>query len=256
MKTLIFHGMRIRIENEAGSVRKGIDEYGKPWETTMAYPYGEIINSMGVDGDPVDCFVGPNKSAKFVFGIHQTKKDGRGFDEQKFMLGFNDAMDAKQAYFKSYDIPEHFYTNIEAISIEVFKNKVHATKNNPQLIHASKMNTAIELYASYLKEEKEKGSLTVLTPEAFNTVVLKPRSMGITNFVATRFLKAEGSSSGGPGIGTPVTVDGFQGRAVIVRINKSKITVKFRSGEYVTRDVRYVHSMNDNYYKSRYSSVR
>lgn len=236
MKTIIFHGMRIHIENEAGSVRKGVDSYGKPWETTMAYPYGEIINSIGVDGDPVDVFIGPNKSAKFVFGIHQTKKDGSGFDEQKFMLGFNDAMDAKQAYFKSYDLPEHFYANnIEAIPIEVFKKKVQATKNNPQLIHASSLNTAIALHAE-------------------NPIVFKPRSLGYTTMV--RDILAEGYSSGGPGIGTPVTVDGFQGRAVIVRINKNKITVRFRSGEYVTRDVRYVHSMNDNYYKSRYSSVR
>ena len=209
--------MRIHIENEAGSVRKGVDESGKPWKTTMVYPYGEIINSMGVDGDPVDVFIGPNKSAKFVYGIHQTKKDGTGFDEQKFMLGFNDAMEAKKAYFESYDIPEHFYTNVEAIPIEVFKKKVYETKNNPQLIHASALNTAIALHAN--RDGLE-------------------------------------GPSGGKGIGTPVTVDGQRGRGTIVRINGRNITIRFRNGLYITRDVGSVHSMSDNYYKSRYSSVK
>ena len=233
MKTIIFQGMRIHIENEAGSVRKGVDESGKPWKTTMVYPYGEIINSMGVDSDPVDVFIGPNKSAKFVYGIHQTKKDGTGFDEQKFMLGFNDAMEAKKAYFESYDIPEHFYTNVEAIPIEVFKKKVYETKNNPQLIHASKMNTTLELY--------------------------KPRSLGVTT-LSFRALKANTDGlegpSGGKGIGTPVTVDGQRGRGTIVRINGRNITIRFRNGLYITRDVGSVHSMSDNYYKSRYSSVK
>lgn len=69
-------------------------------------------------------------------------------------------------------------------------------------------------------------------------------------------LQAEGTSSGGPGIGTPVTVDGMHGRGVIVRITGRKITVRFRNGLYLTRDVGSVHSFSDNMYKSRYSSVR
>ena len=207
-----FRGLKINIENEAGSVRKGIGENGKPWKVTMVYDYGEILGSMGVDGDPVDCFIGPNTSAKFVYGIHQTKKDGTGFDEQKFMLGFNDAMDAKQAYFKSYDEPEHFFTNVEAIPLEVFKKKVMETKSNPIPIHASQMNTTIALHAE--------------------------------------------SSSAGPGIGMPVVVDGMHGRGVVVKITGRRVTVRFRSGLYVTRDAGSVHALSDNYYKSRYSSVR
>src|SRR5258708_6157108 len=92
-KIITFQGLKIRIENEVGSVRKGVDHNGKKWEITMTYPYGEIINSTGVDGDEVDCFVGDNKSAKFVYVVHQTKKDGNGFDEDKCFLGFDNAMD-------------------------------------------------------------------------------------------------------------------------------------------------------------------
>lgn len=211
MKTVNYKGLTINIENPAGSTRSGKDQNGKPWSTTMSHDYGEIVGSKGVDGDPVDVFIGPNKGAKFVYVVHQTKKDGTGFDEDKCFLGFNDAMDAKQAFYKNYDIPDHFYTDIETIPLDVFKAKVMQSKGNPSLIHASKMNTAIALYAE---------------------------------------------SSGGPGIGTPVTVDGMHGRGVIVKINGRKITVKFRDGLYLTRDVGSVHALSDNYYKSSYSSVR
>src|SRR6266576_1765057 len=96
-----FHGLQVRIENEAGSVRKGVDHTGKPWQITMTYPYGEIINSTGVDGDEVDCF-----------------------------LGFDNAMDAKQAFYKNYDSPDFFYSDVETIPLSVFKKKVLGTKTN------------------------------------------------------------------------------------------------------------------------------
>lgn len=141
MKTVKFQGLNIRIENEAGSVRKGKDKDGKPWSTTMAYPYGEIIGSMGVDGDPVDVFIGPDKGAKFAYVVHQSKKDGLGFDEDKCMLGFSDVMAAKNAYFKGYDIPEFFWTgDVSVIPMDEFKKKVLQTKKNPAMIRAAKSN--------------------------------------------------------------------------------------------------------------------
>jgi hypothetical protein len=147
MKTKIFQGLRIRIENEAGSTRSGVDKDGKPWETTMTYDYGEIIGSMGVDGDPVDVFVGPDKSAKFVYVIHQTTKDGTKFDEDKCFVGFQDAMDAKAAFYKNYDVPDHFYGDVSTLSLEDFKKKIMESKKNPAFIRASKIEAAIQLYA-------------------------------------------------------------------------------------------------------------
>lgn len=230
-KRITFQGLQIVIENPAGSTRSGTDGKGNKWSTVMTHDYGEVIGSEGVDGDPVDVFIGPNKSAKFVYGIYQGKKDGTGFDEQKFMMGFDSTMDAKQAYYKNYDLPDQFYLdNVEAIPLQTFKKKVMESKSNPVPIHASAINTAIALY------EKP--------------IVYKPRSLGCTTMLA------EGLSSGGPGIGEAVSVDGFHGRGVIVRINKRNITVKFRSGLYVTRDVGSVHALSDNYYKSRYMTTR
>jgi hypothetical protein len=209
--TTKFAGLTIHIENPVGSTRSGVDNNGKPWSVVMTHAYGEILGSMGVDGDPVDCFLGSDKAAKFAYVVHTTRKDGTGFDEDKVMLGFPDVVSAKQAWAKNFDEPEHFFGSISTIPIEIFKQKVMQTKSNPAMLHASKMNSVIELYEA---------------------------------------------ASAGPGIGTPVSVDGFHGRGVIVRIDGRKMTVKFRNGMYITRDVGSVHALSDNYYQSRYMSGR
>ena len=203
--------MRINIENEAGSTRSGIDVDGKPWKQKMSIPYGEIIGSTGIDGDAVDCFIGPDKSAKFVYIITTTHKEKGHFDENKCMLGFPDAMSAKAAFYRNYTQPELHYGDMSVLSLEDFKKKVMQTKKNPTLIRASKMNTAISLYAQE------------------NNNPFK--------------------------IGDPVTCDGFHGRGVVMGVDGRRVTVKFRNREYVSRDQIYVHSMNTNDYKSKYSSL-
>lgn len=216
MKIITFQRLRIRIENEAGSVRKGVDKStGQPWETTMAYPYGEIVGSIGVDGDPVDVFIGPNKSAKFAYVIHQLDKNIGHWDEDKCMLGFDDAMAAKEAYYKSYDKPDHFYGTVEAIPMETFKEKVRS--GTAQMIHASMPHH----------------------------LIMKPRSLG-----ATIELYAKAARVNPFGVGDQVTVDGFHGRGMVVGIEKERCTVKFRSGEYISRDFMFVHNMADRSHKT------
>src|SRR5579864_3444601 len=100
---LDFRGLKISIENRAGSVRKGVDKNGKPWSTKMTFPYGYIRNSEGVDGDHVDCFIGPNENAKMVYVIHRQDPDTKEYDEDKIMLGFNSASEAKKAFNENYD---------------------------------------------------------------------------------------------------------------------------------------------------------
>lgn len=147
MKTTVFQGIKINIENPSGSTRSGVDKDGKPWNTVMSHDYGEIVNTEGVDGDPVDVFLGPNKSAKWVYIIHQTTKDGTKFDEDKCFLGFDDAMDAKAAFYKNYDMPDQFYGNMSVVSLEDFKKKLKETKKSPTHIRASKIEAMIQLYA-------------------------------------------------------------------------------------------------------------
>lgn len=199
--TMTFQGLKIHIENPAGSTRKGVDGNGKPWSIVMAHDYGEILGTDGVDGDPVDCFIGPNKSAKWVYVVHQTGKQGTAWDEDKVMLGFNDVIHAKEAYYKNFDLPDHFFGSISTLSLSDFKDRLK--RKRPQMIFANKMNTTLELFGSQ-------------------------------------------SSQSGPGIGMQVTVDGFQERGIVVKKEGSRWTVKLLSGKYVSRDVRYIHSLDEN----------
>lgn len=92
-----FQGLPINIEQDTGSTRTGTDEDGNPWSVTYKVPYGEIAVTEGEDGDPVDCYLGPNQDAEHVFVVHQLKMNGR-FDEDKVMLGFDTAEAAERCY--------------------------------------------------------------------------------------------------------------------------------------------------------------
>jgi Inorganic Pyrophosphatase len=132
-----FRGLKIRIENPAGSIRSGVDRVtGKPWSVRMTHDYGEIMGTNGVDGDPVDCFLGPNKNAPFVFVVHQLQKHTGEFDEDKCFLGFNDTMDAKAAYYKNYDNADLFYGSIEAVPFNMFKKQAFSNGGDT-MIHGA-----------------------------------------------------------------------------------------------------------------------
>lgn len=131
-----FQGLLISIENQKGSTRSGVNPYtGKSWSVKMTYPYGYIRMTKGVDGDHVDCFIGPNDNAANAFVIHQIIPETKQFDEDKVMLGFNSAAEAKKAYLANYDSDEYF-GSMETIPMAAFKKKVLATKDRPRKIAA------------------------------------------------------------------------------------------------------------------------
>lgn len=99
-------GIPIAIENQKGSIRKGVDKDGHEWRTEMKHPYGYIVGTKGADGEPVDAYVGPHKDSPHAFAIHQHKPDGKGFDEDKLMLGFKNKQEAVKGYLKHYDDPK------------------------------------------------------------------------------------------------------------------------------------------------------
>jgi len=127
--TVMFQGLRVKIENPVGSTRSG-----KGWKVTMTHPYGEIVGTDGVDGDPVDCFLGSDPSARFVYVIHTLGKDG-SFDEDKCMLGFSSPESAKAAFMGNYSSPT-FFGSMDTMTLEAFKIKLKETKKDPQLIRA------------------------------------------------------------------------------------------------------------------------
>jgi len=131
---LTWNGLDISIENEAGTVRSGMDPKGHRWSVRMHFAYGYIRRTMGVDGDQVDCYLDPHLDAPMVYVVHQNRYgDWKNFDEDKVMLGFLSEDDARSAYLACYDDPR-FLGPITAMPVAEFVKKCLATKDEPQMI--------------------------------------------------------------------------------------------------------------------------
>ena len=122
----------IKIENPAGSIRKGTDANGKEWQTTMANTYGEIKGTESTDGDALDVFLAGDMdewNGRKVFIVDQTNPDG-SFDEHKVMLGFNTKDEAMAAYLANYDATwaeTHPGLRISEANIEDFNKWVQSS---------------------------------------------------------------------------------------------------------------------------------
>jgi superfamily II DNA or RNA helicase/predicted RNA methylase len=139
-RKIAWRGMEISIENEAASMRRGTNRDGKSWEQRMSHPYGYFRGTEGVDGDHVDCFVGPNLDAPTVFVVHARKINRWDeYDEDKVMVGFNSAAEAKQAFLDNYSDPRFFGDMVEMPADE-FLTKVKATKDAPAMIKAQQLS--------------------------------------------------------------------------------------------------------------------
>lgn len=124
-----FQGLPIAVENKKGSVRKWHDPHnGTDGETKMQHPYGYVEGTLGMDGDEVDVYVGPNDTSTKVFVITQNKAPKfTEVDEQKVMLGFNSGEEAKAAYLKHYDNPKFFHS-MKELSLDEFVQKLSTHK--------------------------------------------------------------------------------------------------------------------------------
>lgn len=131
-----WQGLTIAIENPAGSVRRGTNRHGVSWEIRMRYDYGEVVGSMGVDGDPVDIYLGPYLDAPMVYVVHQ-RKVGRWdeYDEDKCMVGFDSQADAEAAFLSNYNDPR-FLGPVTAMPVAEFVAKVRETRDKPAMIKA------------------------------------------------------------------------------------------------------------------------
>ncbi len=102
-----FAGLPIVIENPVGSFRSWIDSNGVSGFTLMKFAYGYIAGTLGQDGDALDVYLGAHPESPWVYIVNQNHKTG-GHDEQKVMLGFLSADQAKHAYLAQYDDPSFF----------------------------------------------------------------------------------------------------------------------------------------------------
>lgn len=96
------HGLTIRIENPAGSVRRGVGRDGKEWAVTMPAHYGYISGTKGHDGDEVDVWIGPVPDLAHVYVINQLRLGTGKFDEHKVGIGFHHESDFVSTYRSAY----------------------------------------------------------------------------------------------------------------------------------------------------------
>jgi hypothetical protein len=68
-----------------------------------------------------------------VFVIHQVDPNNGAFDEDKVMLGWDDAETAKKAYLSQYDRPD-FYGSMDIMDIGTFKDKAFDPKNKGKML--------------------------------------------------------------------------------------------------------------------------
>ena len=124
-RTLKFRDLDVSIETDKGEEREWHDPFtGRAGVTKMKYPYGYIRKTMGVDGDHVDVFVGPEEDAPDVHVVHQKKAPlFIEYDEDKCMLGWHSADAAKEAYLAHYDDPR-FFGRMTSIPFDQFKDLV------------------------------------------------------------------------------------------------------------------------------------
>lgn len=125
-----FRGLSISVENAKSSSRQWYNpDDGSNGITRMNHPYGYFQGgTLGVDGDAVDVYVGPDKDSDTVFIVHQMKvPDFVDYDEDKVMLGFATEEAAREAYLKHYDNPR-FLGSITAMPFDKFKEKLASHK--------------------------------------------------------------------------------------------------------------------------------
>lgn len=121
-----FNGIIIHVENAAGTHRIGRDKNGAEWRTQMLYDYGFIPKIDGKDGDALDVYVGSDKKAKNVYIVEQRNPyKNHKYDEDKVMLGFPSAEEAKSAYLSHYNRSD-FFGKIKEMTFKDFKKAVES----------------------------------------------------------------------------------------------------------------------------------
>lgn len=115
---LDFQGIPVHIERPRGFVMLGRDEKGKPWSRRYHYDYGHIPKTLGGDGDGLDVFLGPKKTAKHAYWAVQRHPDGT-FDEYKVFLGFDNRDEAASVYRKH--IPKRLLAGLMTMKVEMMK---------------------------------------------------------------------------------------------------------------------------------------
>lgn len=124
VKRVNFQDLDLAIEFPKGGKRPYVDDAGKQQFKTMKADYGEVLDTKGLDGDPVDVYVGPTKESDRVFVVTQMKRgDWSKVDEEKCILGTSSAAEAKKLYLSHYN-DTRFCGAIKEMSMDRFKSRL------------------------------------------------------------------------------------------------------------------------------------
>lgn len=110
-------GMDVVIESPKGSLR-----YGSDWTQLMKDDYGYISNTVAVDGDELDCFIGPDPNSQYAYIVEQINPKTGLFDEYKVMLNFSNIFLAHDGYDRNYQPDWKGFKRIYAVRLIDFKN--------------------------------------------------------------------------------------------------------------------------------------
>lgn len=93
-------GVPVWIEWPRGSLREYKSPKGKVvhYSKKMQADYGYIPGTKDADGEEIDVYVGPDRTATVAWVVKQNKEDGKTFDENKVMLGYGSKAKARSAY--------------------------------------------------------------------------------------------------------------------------------------------------------------
>lgn len=180
--TVRFRKMVIDIENLDGSTREGKDPNGKPWKTEFrGVHYGEIRDSKGTDGDPLDVYIKnpPDDNANKAYIVHQNHprthpSKGGQYDEDKVVLGVSSAEEAKNLYLKHYNRKD-FFRSITEMAIEPFKRYIFG-ENKAEKV--ARYITESELRSYGTDPEKIKRTAKNLIDRPRATAFIRDRMRG------------------------------------------------------------------------------
>lgn len=143
------HGMDISIETDKGQLRHWYDPHNdEKGSTKMKYPYGYIRRTVGADDEHIDVYLGPDLEQETLYIIHQNKApDFDKYDEDKVMMGFQSAKDAKQAYLQHYNSPK-FFESMDTMSVSEFKER-YVKKSMDQAPPADPMGQMMPMFNEY-----------------------------------------------------------------------------------------------------------
>ena len=133
----IFAGFVVVIENRAGSIRHWNSSHtGQSGQTLMKHDYGYFDGHDGADGDELDCYLGHNENARYIYIVHQmAPPDYRFFEEDKVFLGFDSEAAAREAYLAHRNDGERAYGGMTALRVEDFRAKLDRRQGSGKIRH-------------------------------------------------------------------------------------------------------------------------